>query len=235
MSHWLLIALVCLASIAGCGEEHIDKRTEHEDLLLVAKTNANEFGGRYRGYNLITKLIHQRILANGVELNFASYLEDVIADDEITPENLIEFFKPSLTLLLGYNAGEGLTSEFRNAVPNAFNLLLWYTLLEGVAKDIAQVCHPDEAAIHLIQSDVLNPDFVPRIKRICHWSDEDARSDAALFAVWDMLMRGDASILEYRLFRELFRESSYKDANPSDVVKDMILAMTMNPNFLLVK
>ena len=175
--------------------------------------------GRFKGYVAVDLGMRQRLLAPGAANHLSGYLG--AETDE---------FSGLVSLLGGFSGGSG-ASQFRAGDPNAMNMVLWQMVLSLFSQDLAKSCDAPTPADAL----PLNSAFSARLMPLCSWPTPAAKTPENLQAFWLAVMGYAAPQAEFAAWRDYFLavDSPYANAAPKDVVGAMLLAMFLNPNFLL--
>jgi hypothetical protein len=169
----------------------------------------------YKGYQVIEQTLTGRLLADGEEFSFRTYLK--------VPGQKVEA-GPLLQLLGEYN-GTG-NNEFANGDPNSVNMLLWQLLLQLAGKDLAARCQNQG---HLRLNPVFEASFTP----LCQWPAASAKTDEVLRAFWLGVMGYDAPEEELLAWENFALTSGYASKPAAEAIPALFLLITYNPYFLL--
>jgi hypothetical protein len=204
---FLTIALfICIA--CGSKDGNDKKKSVEEDnpeLRLI-----NEDATPLKGYKAIRQTVRERIV-NDSSFEPIKYLQ---ADNQNAGGSI-------LALLGGYE-GRGTTMSNQSAIPGPMNMLLWFTIVDGLAKDVGKHCSDTENLIPLSER------VQTAIKNVCDISADPTESAKDL---WDFLVKQDQSELQKQLWLELLNKDHYKDDRIS-FVHDAFVAALFSPEFL---
>ncbi len=179
-------------------------------LSCTLSTRAFAQAAQFRGHAEVTTVLSQRLSPAGTPLALLPYVAK----------------EPGLLNLLGAWTQFGGIHVFSNGLPNAVNMLLWYSTLYGVAKDVGARCNQPAGL-------ALNTHFTRVLMAICAWPADSAKSEETMLAFWLGVMGYSAPEEEYQAWRTFFLTSSYKDKSGEEAVSAMTLAILMNPFLLL--
>jgi len=199
---------------------------------LTSDTPINEGIANYRGYLAINALVMDRMIVEQPWFNIGYYLNGFsFSSGDDTVEGL--------PALLGHYEGNGLDSGFRNGKPNAINVVLYHLLMSSLAVDLASRCAtgsptPPPAPDRPGPMITLRPEFRAAIAPVCAWPETTAMSDEALLGLWLAVMKFDAPSTEFAAWKEFVR-SEYSSRTAAESLPDMLLAILMNPHFLIQK
>jgi hypothetical protein len=134
----------------------------------------------------------------------------------------------NLSQLLGGFATFDSKATFVNPAPNAANLTFYFVLFEAFATDISNLCYGPVATIPF------STDFQSLVAQLCHAPWEFHFSDDSLMQeLWLSLVGYDLPMTEYFAWRDEFRSAYWKAEAKADWINSQIVALLMNPYFLL--
>ena len=201
-----MVFFICI----GCGsKDGNDKKNPVEDdnpeLRLI-----NEDATPLKGYKAISQTVRERIV-NDSSFELIKYLQ---AESQTAGGSI-------LSLLGGYE-GRGTTMSNQSAIPGPMNMLLWFAIVDGLAKDVANHCSGTEILIPL------NDRVQAAIKSVCDISIDPTESAKDL---WVFLVKQDQSELQKQHWLDLLNKDHYKDDRTS-FVRDAFVAALFSPEFL---
>lgn len=182
--------------------------------------------GDVRGTALINKTIRTRLLDQSAQSTFTFEIERV-AGNEIY----------NMRRLLGQFSEGTAHTEFHGGEPNPFGLLLWHQVLSRFAEGLGRVCDaPDSPTVTFSLgggSMQLSASYHAKLKDACKLEGD---KKAVLSKLWRATV-GFGAPAEEAAFVELFAAdgSELLALAPKARMEAMILAMAMNPHFLLEK
>ena len=139
-------------------------------------------------------------------------------------------FSGGLTSLLGAYVNAGGTTIYENGQPNALNLALWQVAFAGFALDAAKICSAEAPPVQL------NDAFAARLRPLCAWPAPAAQDEQVMMDLWLSVMGFQAPQSEFTLWRNWFRsEAAYAEMPAVNVLPNMLVAIMMNPYFLLAQ
>jgi hypothetical protein len=220
MKKMLLIALTSFICIVpGCGQKDQPNETvapaEDDPVLRLAQENPTPL----RGYRAINMLVRERIVANP-DFEMLSYVQE--------PDPLRDFRGGSILPLLGGFQGRGTTMSNQSAVPGPMNMLLWFTVIEGLAADLAGHCTASDSAVPV------KPAIAEALEIACT-PGVDNRDGFA--RIWDLVLKHDGNPLQkdewlYWLDNADPELALTGRAARSLLVHDAILTALFSPEFL---
>jgi hypothetical protein len=154
---------------------------------------------------------------------------------------------------LGVFAQAGTQTEFQGGTPTPFNIALWHQVFARFGDGVANTCDAGSADFDLSLYDDAASEFEPappgkrfrlfptvaeKIKATCTFEGDQAARRASAGAVWDVVMGRGGSLAEEKeafLVRFAADGSPFIAAPAKDRVRSMLVAMLLNPHFLLAK
>ena len=127
-------------------------------------------------------------------------------------------------------------SIFFYDTPIAFNVLLHYTAFSELATQLAAFCGAAENENEESVTNRLKISFVDRLEKVCAWPNVN---ESDLKAFWRQVIgsratdENDGEGNEFHAWQQFFSTPEQKQRPASAVVRDMLLAIFMNPYFLL--
>jgi hypothetical protein len=195
----LMLRVIFTIAVAGC---------------LAHPAFAEDVPSQFRGYTEINRILKERMIRrSGFELG--RYVGEALAEPNSN----------SLVALLGTFQGTDTDGEFRNGDPNAFNMTLWYVLLNRFAMDVGQVCK-NKNQLPLL------PQFAATLKPLCSWPDASAKSETVLETFWTAVTDYEFPDDEYDAWKA-FIVDTYATKSAPDAISAMTLSILYNPYFLL--
>ena len=229
-----LLLTSCLLFLASCG---IFNKKHHDDDAppAISLTDDNNDAANlkdpalYRGYTAINQILNERLFSESDALTLAFYF------DGKTKINGFELLSSSLRSLLGVFQGNGLKTGPANAEPNSMNLLLWYLAFDGLGKDLESQCGDTPApSDHTeFKGDKLQPDVIAAMHAICHVEPGTNHIPDILTPLWNLVMHADAPITERDAWIKYASDEVLADGYQSGELRELFIAMTYNPHFLL--
>ncbi len=184
-------------------------------LLVMQSAGASTWEpGEFYGFRFTNRKFYQNVMNDTAPFDLANYVGSY-----------------EISKLLGYQA-KGLDGDFRNGTPNSTNMMLWALTMEKISSDFGSVCTANSANKFAEQ---LDETFLKALLTLCSWPAAGARSSALWEDIWLSFMAYDAPPEELAAWQEFFGGEAYKDATGAEVVKGALLAIFMNPHFLLRK
>jgi len=165
---------------------------------------------QFRGHAEIEKILSHRLAPADKPLTLLPYVGN----------------QYGLLNLLGSWAQSGGVSVFSNGLPNAVNMLIWYSSLHGIAKDLGAKCTQSNGL-------AINAEFAKTLQTICAWPADSAKSESTMLAFWLGIMDYSAPEEEFQAWRAFFLNSSYQNKSAGETVSAMSLSILMSPFLLL--
>jgi hypothetical protein len=163
----------------------------------------------------MTALLRERLIAPAAPFDLSVYLgEGDVAE------------RP-LTRLLGAYDGVGLDNAYRNGRPNAANMALWHLVSTELARELGATCDAGATPRWTLAQPA-----AAALAALCSWPSPAARSDAALDALWDVLVRYDAPPSERDAWKAFARDPALT-ATGGAAVEALVTAILLNPYLLL--
>ncbi len=133
--------------------------------------------------------------------------------------------------LIGANETDGDRFEYRGGVPNPLGVLLWFKTMKTLAASMGELCAqaPEARTLSFKRSKdkpVLRADFNLLVRKLC----DGTPADGDLEKAWKIVV-GYGLDDEREAFKNQFKAST--EANAAKRVEDVMLALLMNPSFLL--
>ena len=215
--------------LAGCGpskRHHNERAAETEDGDSVEAQSKTT--GTLRGLFATNTLVNERLLVPGQAVKLVGYLQPQSDGKTFLISELQQ--PSSLGDLLGYYDGTGIRSGFYNAKPNPMNMLLWYSIIDSLATDLARLCGGAPAVdtgVRLITRAMIKPAILGAVDALCAGvaAVPAAVPEAALDVLWEQLVAADAPLTEEFRWRRSAAEASD--------VREIIVSALYSPYFLL--
>lgn len=212
-----LLSVGCV--ISGCGQKESPNETaapaEDDPVLRLAQENPTPL----RGYRAINMLVRERIVANP-DFEMLSYVQE--------PDPLRDFRGGSILPLLGGFQGRGTTMSNQSAIPGPMNMLLWFTVIEGLATDLAKYCTTAENALPVKAA------VAEALELACN---PVADNREGFSRIWDLVLKHDGSPLQKDEWLYWLENADPELALTgrearSLIVHDAILTALFSPEFL---
>ena len=202
---------VALITCLACGSKDEDNspapvEEDNPELRLI-----NEDASPLKGYKAIRQTVRERIV-NDSSFELIKYLQD---------ENQSSGGGSILPLLGGFE-GRGTTMSNQSAIPGPMNMLLWFVVVDGLAKDAASHCGEATDLVPLKEK------VQAAVKRICDVSVDPTESAEDL---WYLLVKQDQTEFQKNIWLEFLDKDHYKDDRPA-YIRDAFVAALFSPEFL---
>ncbi len=226
----VILALLMLIGLSACQEAETRKKRDKSRTLQLNTPGVEESEGmaKFRGYELMNKIINDRIIDEDHSLDIGDYLKSKEESEE-EEQDPFAALGGGLTALLGQHEGSGIERGFRNGEPNAVNMQLWYIVMAALSQDINEHCQ-SEATDHALK---LNDDFKVLLEPLCQWPEEKSEQDVFLTDLWKGLLFFDAPDEEIVAWLDFVNSQEFQEFDQHKKLESALIAMTMNPYFLL--
>lgn len=200
--------------------------------------------GQFMGLSSISTTIAARMLAPGFNATNFSLRRYLPGANFFGSDN-------DLGALLGRYVVVNGNGEFQNGTPNAMNMSLWFLVMSGMAGDVAKVCDPppDPNAPPPPGGGGFNggfggfnqplewkDTFKPKVVALCDWPADAAKAETAMSAYWKAIMGFQAPAAAQTAWRDEFTANpAYATLKGKAAVRELTLAILMQPHFLLTK
>lgn len=172
--------------------------------------------GEFRGHVAMDKVIKERILVP----NDTSLLD--LFKFNTWPYDFAE--------LLGvYDEYTISTGQIRNGTPNAFNMILWHTLMNNLSIVMSRECRPEVRGSHILQSNV-----AASVRELCKWPMPSAKNSYVYENLFLDITFYDVPAEEFDVWYNHFVASgNYDHLTPEKFIQTIMYSLLMNPYFLL--
>lgn len=230
-----LFVVALAVFVGGC-------RTTQDTGGFELKANGNSVG-QFMGLDAVSKTISSRML------NQTGFQAQNFSLRRYLPGNNFGFGSGDLGELLGQYVVVNGNGEFKNGTPNAMNMALWYLVMNRLATDVATVCLPEPVVpptptpapvvgftLAGIPGIPFTETFEKKVKTMCAWPAEDAKKEETMLAYWTAIMGFQAPKAAFTAWRDWFlAEPSFAALPPEVAVREMTVAIFLQPHFLLSK
>lgn len=185
-------------------------------LLLVPSAGWAQ-SGEYKGASEINELLHARIFESG-ESQMVLWLFGF-------PEPPYDFQQ-----LMGYYDGSVIGSgQIINGTPNAFNMILWHTVMRHLSARLAEEC-----STILATTDTVKTHIVSSVRSLCAWPLPEAKNKDVYMSLFTDIGMFDLPYEEFEAWYAHFATSgTYDQMDSQTYITELMYALFMNPYFLL--
>lgn len=234
----LLTSAACIAFAllsSGCKPRRIDS---------TVKEGAARPIGQMRGTAAINQILGERLLA-----------PETVERVDFSVESLagVEIYR--LRALMGQWDSGGERRRFNGGEPNPMGALLWYKVMSSLSGHISEICNkpaaeapkfaktvdgmrevqPEFSEVTRSQTTKLIIRFEPAVAislhKLCGAPTTEAEYTQNLDWIWQRIMTDEAPVPERDAWKAYV--TGMTTAKPNERLADAMLAMFMNPNFLL--
>lgn len=185
--------------------------------------------GAVRGTLLVNKQIQRRLLDTSVDSTDYFQIEQVAGDDIYNMRGL-----------LGEYSEGGAHAEFRGGEPNPFGMLLWYQVAARFAEGLGGICQatPGDRTLNFFSNGTffMSAAFAAKLSANCDRTLAEADLKANASSLWRSVI-GIGADAEQEAWTGFFTDanSGFVPGGDSERISAMVLAMILNPHFLLEK
>lgn len=188
-------------------------------VLLFTPSLAFAQSGEFRGHDAMETLLKDRVL--GVDPNFLLLSLFQFQEAPYDFKNLLGSFNP-------YSISTG---KIENGTPNAFNMILWHTIMTNLSSRMGRECQMGGAGKDAI---VIQPNISQSLLQLCQWPLPTAKNKDIYETLFTDITVFDVPFDEFEAWYDHFVASgNYDGLAPEPFITMVMYPLLMNPHLLL--